>query len=104
MRKRVIPIAKCGDRRRHWLFHRAGFRSIPRACTRARPYFGSMLPDASCKDDGVEPNRRGDEQTQLPPDPIDEKIDSFFAARRPLVSKVRMSLDKPETPSSPERS
>ena len=63
-----------------------------------------MLPNAARKDERVEAAERACKRAQFPPNAVDEQINRLFGGRPSLASNVRMSLDRPETPSKPDRS
>ena len=64
---------------------------------------GGVLADAAGEDERVEPAERGGERAQLAPDAVDDTGRPRACARgSSLASSVRMSLETPDTPSSPD--
>ena len=63
----------------------------------------AVLADAGGEHDRVEPAERGGERAQLAPDAVDEQVDRGLARPgRRSPRSVRMSLEMPDTPSSPD--
>ena len=63
----------------------------------------AVLADAGGEHDRVEPAERGRERAELAADPVDEEVDRRLgAAARRSPRSVRMSLEMPDTPSSPD--
>ena len=64
---------------------------------------GRVLADAAGEHDRIQPAKRGGERTELAPNAIAKQIDREL---RPRIargeSSVRMSLELPDTPSSPD--
>ena len=69
-----------------------------------RPYLGRVLADARGEHECVQSAERRSKRPELASDAVDKQVDgASFADCVLLASKVRMSLEMPETPRRPER-
>ena len=63
---------------------------------------GRVFADASGEHQRVESTERCRERAELAANPVDEQVERLGGPRVGLASSARMSLEIPETPSSPD--